>query len=103
MRLKMTKNQPIPHKKITFLIISGPASDYASLDITRELASSLDQQAIIKPIEVVSRLRLGNFNDCFFAKLWFISNAILYIVFLFHTYLLQLKPVSCQKNRPLIG
>ena len=65
----MTQNDPPPPshtKKITLLIISGPASDYASLDITRELASSLDQQAIIKPIEVVSRLRLGNFNDCFF-------------------------------------
>ena len=66
MRLKMTQNDT---KKITLLIISGPASDYASLDITRELASSLDQQAIIKPIEVVSRLRLGNFNDCFFCKI----------------------------------
>jgi hypothetical protein len=41
----------------------GPASDYASLDITRELASSLDQQAIIKPIEVVSRLRLDDEED----------------------------------------
>ena len=85
---------------MTLLIISGPASDYASLDITRELASSLDQQAIIKPIEVVSRLRLGNFNVCL---LVFLQNCILYIAFLFHTYLLQLKPVSCQKNRPLIS
>ena len=86
---------------MTLLIISGPASDYASLDITRELASSLDQQAIIKPIEVVSRLRLGNFNVCLLVFL--AQNCILYIAFLFHTYLLQLKPVSCQKNRPLIS
>ena len=49
--------------KLNKIFFSGPASDYASLDVTRELASSLDQQAIIKPIEVVSRLRLDDDDD----------------------------------------
>ena len=48
--------------KYFFFLISGPSSDYASLDITREMANSLDK-AIIKPLPVVSRLRLDDDED----------------------------------------
>lgn len=38
----------------------GPCSDYASLDLTRELARSIESNSNLKPIPVVSRLRLDD-------------------------------------------
>ena len=50
---------------LTFITISlcftGPCSDYASLDLTREMASSIERTAM-KPPPVVSRLRYELFK-----------------------------------------